>query len=101
MFFVFNRDMASIRLDVVVAPFTEFRYVHEELQPSVLGNMSAADAAEEDRKFRFTCAHQVVLTMLRSWSGLMHLADPSARLGRSPLQSLIDILYLAQTETRV
>ncbi len=58
------------RLDVAVAPFTEFRYVHQgeettqeggdgEKKPAVVGFAAAMAQDEADRERRFQCGRQV------------------------------------------
>ncbi len=60
------------RLDVAVAPFTEFRYVHQgeeatqdggdgEKKPAVVGFAAAMAQDEADRERRFQCGRQVRL----------------------------------------
>ena len=68
----------------MVAPFTELHYKHTCLAKS-----------EESRT---ECGATTLLSVLRSWPGLIHLSCP--QLHTRPLQSLLDILYLPSYETR-
>lgn len=54
------RAQADIHLDNVVAPFTEFHYIHDDAPPvpGAAGALSANELAEQDRLYRFQCAHQ-------------------------------------------
>jgi len=78
------RERAGLDLSIVVAPFTELHYVHTGL-----------GKAEESRT---ECGATALLSVLRSWPGLIHLSSP--HLHTRPLQSLLDILYLPSYETR-
>ena len=100
------RAACHIRLDTLVAPFTEFRYIHDDPSqqqhpPFGGGAITAAEAAEQDRQFRFACAQQVTLSALRAWPGLLHLIDPNSRNFIPPLQAIVDILYLERKDVRV
>ena len=80
---------------VIVAPFTEFNYIHQ------FGNVenSKSDASEEREK-RFKCAEQAFLSAMRSWSGMTQLCQ-TRPVGPSHLQAVVDILYLKNNEVRV
>jgi len=78
------RERAGLDLSIVVAPFTELHYVHSGLGKS------------EDS--RTECGATALLSLVRSWPGLLHLSCP--QLHTRPLQSLLDILYLPSYETR-
>ncbi|XP_059078689.1 rapamycin-insensitive companion of mTOR-like isoform X2 [Tigriopus californicus] len=90
-----TRTLAKIRLDLIVAPYTGFRYVHHEQAPQ--------DGSTNEVEFHFQSAHHVILSTLRSWSGLTHLARFTDKLGhpvRSPIKSLVEVLHLNRSETR-
>ena len=81
-----HRFRAKIQLGIIVAPFTEFRYVHSAHAPGAVigpgpgpgpggGHEMGTDPAEE-RNFRFQCAETVVLSMMRSWPGLLQMTEP-------------------------
>ena len=105
-----TRHRAKVQLGIVVAPFTEFRYVHSAHAPGAVmgpgpgpgpggGHEIGTDPAEE-RDFRFQCAETVVLSMMRSWPGLLQMTEPGAKNGVSHLQALVDILYLENSYVR-
>ncbi len=48
---MFFRKLANVELGVVVAPFTEFRYVHSGHLPAPAG-LGAAESAVDDEKVR-------------------------------------------------
>jgi hypothetical protein len=79
----------------VVAPFTEFRYVHGDTASEANG---AVVLTTDDREQRFACGQLAVLSLLRSWPGLALMATPP---GASPLQALVDILHLQNADVRV
>jgi hypothetical protein len=95
-----TRAKANVSLDLVVAPFTEFHYVHND-DSNARGGDSSAGTARGDREHRFQCAYQVILSLLRSWTGLIHLANPKIRKAITPLQAVVDTLYLPNPEIRV
>ena len=79
------RILADLDLSPIVAPFTEVHYVH-----CGLGNK-----AEESR---IESSVTALLSILRSWPGLLHLSHPA--LPSRPLASLLDTLYLPSYDTR-
>ena len=89
------RYKANVNLGVIVAPFTEFSYIHQFANDKL-------DFSEEREK-RFKCAEQAFLSTMRSWSGLTQMCQPrtSAVAGPSNLQAVIDVLYLKNNEVRV
>ena len=88
------RLKAKVNLGVVVAPYTEFTYIHQ--------HSSSIERQEflEEREKRFKCAEQAFLSTMRSWSGLCQLCQ-SRQIGPSHLQAVVDILYLNNNEVRV
>uniref|UniRef100_A0A0K2V7N4 Rapamycininsensitive companion of mTORlike [Saccoglossus kowalevskii] n=1 Tax=Lepeophtheirus salmonis TaxID=72036 RepID=A0A0K2V7N4_LEPSM len=89
-----TRSMANINLGVVITPFTEFRYIHNWFSQKV----PTPSEALEDKQMRFQCSQQAILSLLRSWPGLLQLCNLSSK--NSPLKALIDILYLSNSEVR-
>lgn len=47
---------------------------------------------------RFTCSRLSLLSILRSWPGLLHFCDP---LNESGFRAIVAVLYLNQLEVRV
>ena len=88
------RLKAKVNLGVVVAPYTEFTYIHQ--------HSSSIERQEflEEREKRFKCAEQAFLSAMRSWSGLCQLCQ-SRQIGPSHLQAVVDILDLNNNEVRV
>ena len=63
------RLKAKVNLGVVVAPYTEFTYIHQ--------HSSSIERQEflEEREKRFKCAEQAFLSAMRSWSGLCQMCQ--------------------------
>ena len=74
------RHSAGVDLSLLVAPYTE------------ISNTSDTDTA------RLETAATTVLSLLRSWPGLLHLT--STKLTTRPLHSLLNILYLDSYQAR-
>lgn len=90
------RWKANVNLGVIVAPFTEFNYIHQFKH----NNQADKIEALEEREKRFKCAEQAFLSTMRSWSGLIQLCQPRL-VGPSHLQAVIDIMYLKNNQVRV
>ncbi|CAG5123187.1 unnamed protein product [Candidula unifasciata] len=75
----------QVDLERLLAPFTDshFRY-------------SLEDGRSEERDSRFIASKMAVITVMRSWPGLIRLCHPDG----SGMQSLIGILYLPYVEIR-
>ncbi|BFY99539.1 hypothetical protein BsWGS_02579 [Bradybaena similaris] len=75
----------QVDLERLLAPFTDshFRY-------------SVEDGRSEERDSRFIASKMAVITVMRSWPGLIRLCQPDG----SGMQSLIGILYLPYVEIR-
>ena len=105
-----TRLQAKVQLGMIVAPFTEFRYVHSAHAlgavlgpgpgPGPGGGHDVGKDPTEERNFRFQCAETAIISMLRSWPGLLQMTEPGAKNGVSHLQALIDILYLENSFVR-
>ncbi len=94
------RPKANVNLGVVVAPFTEFSYIHSNLGGLALNAPTEKIDVIEERQKRLKCAEQAFLSTMRSWSGLLQLCQPRT-VGPSHLQAVVDILYLKNNEVRV
>lgn len=88
------RPQANVNFGMIVAPFTEFTYIHQ------FSATTDKQEISEERAQRFKCAEQAFLSAMRSWSGLIQLCQPKL-VGPSNLQAVIEILYLNSHEVRV
>lgn len=52
----------------------------------------------DERELRFNCSRLALLSVLRSWPGILHFCSPT---NTSGLQAIVDVLYLNQLEVRV
>ncbi|XP_064605282.1 rapamycin-insensitive companion of mTOR-like [Liolophura sinensis] len=79
----------NIDLEQLVAPFTDCHYKH-----------SGADTGEkslsDDKESRFAASKMAIVTVMKSWPGMIRLCRPDG----SGLQSLVGILYLPNAEIR-
>ncbi|XP_045157719.2 rapamycin-insensitive companion of mTOR-like isoform X2 [Mercenaria mercenaria] len=78
----FNTD-----LEQLIAPFTDCHF-------SYTGELT--DQTSEDRDARFTASKMAIVTVMRSWPGIVRFCRPDG----TGLQSLVGILYLPFTEIR-
>ncbi|XP_022101706.1 rapamycin-insensitive companion of mTOR-like [Acanthaster planci] len=80
-----------IRLDVdieqVIAPYTDFHYRH---------NGDTNEQTHEEREMRYLASRLAVVTLVRSWPGMIRLCRPDA----SGLTSLMSILCIPHEEHR-
>lgn len=81
-----TRSIAGVRLDCLAAPYCDFTY-----------RAGIMDKNKDARDLRFTCSRLALLSVLRSWSGVIEFCDPSKASG---LKAIVDILYLNQLEVR-
>ncbi|XP_050303046.1 rapamycin-insensitive companion of mTOR [Anthonomus grandis grandis] len=81
-----TRNIAKIDLHCVAAPFSEFNYKH-----------GWKDKTRDERKLRLNCSRLILLTVLKSWPGLLHFCSPKDTEG---FRSIVDVLYLQQREVR-
>ncbi|KAL5015873.1 hypothetical protein ScPMuIL_005462 [Solemya velum] len=79
----FNTD-----LEQLLAPFTDCHYRY---------NPDGDQSVSEDREIRFAASKMAVVTIMRSWPGIIRFCRPDG----SGLQSLIGILYLPNPEIHV
>ncbi|XP_052775865.1 rapamycin-insensitive companion of mTOR-like isoform X2 [Mya arenaria] len=77
----------STDLEQLIAPFTDchFSYTGE-----------ATDQTKEDRESRFAASRMAIVTVMRSWPGIIRFCRPDG----AGLQSLVGILYLPFQEIR-
>lgn len=54
--------------------------------------------SRDEREVQFHCSRLALLSVLRSWPGLLHFCHPA---NSSGLRSLVNVLYLKQLEVRV
>lgn len=81
-----TRSIAGVRLDCLAAPYCDFTY-----------RAGIMNKNKDARDLRFTCSRLALLSILRSWSGIIEFCDPSRASG---LKAIVDILYLNQLEVR-
>ncbi|KAK9881647.1 hypothetical protein WA026_017167 [Henosepilachna vigintioctopunctata] len=81
-----TRDIAHVDLLAVATPYCDFHYKH-----------GWKDKNRDERDLKFNCSRLVMLSILRSWPGLLHFCSPN---NRSGLKAIVDILYLNQLEVR-
>ncbi|XP_046984569.1 rapamycin-insensitive companion of mTOR isoform X2 [Schistocerca americana] len=83
-----TRRRASIFLSTLAAPYCDFH---------VDCSSRAANSAKEDRVSKFVSSRLALLSVLRSWPGVLHFCHPN---NVSGFQAIVDILYLRQQEVR-
>lgn len=102
-----TRMIAGVRLDCLAAPYCDFTY-----------RAGIMDKNKDARDLRFTCSRLALLSVLRSWAGVIEFCDPN-KVRRvklcsvlkifitilifkqvSGLKAIVDILYLNQLEVR-
>lgn len=77
------REKAGVRLQALAAPFCDFHW-----DPS---------RNRDERDVRFHCSRLALLSVLRSWPGVLHFCHPGDNSG---LRSIVNILYVQQLEVR-
>lgn len=82
-----TRNISGVRLDCLAAPYCDFTY-----------RIGIMDKNKHARELRFTCSRLALLSVLRSWAGLLEFCDPNKPSG---LKAIVDVLYLNQLEVRV
>ncbi|KAG8226637.1 hypothetical protein J437_LFUL005288 [Ladona fulva] len=83
-----TRREANVCLHTLAAPYCDFHYRHTG---------GAPDKNREDREMRFNCSRLALLSVLRSWPGVLQFCCPS---NMSGLRSIVEILYLRQLDIR-
>ncbi|CAG9860535.1 unnamed protein product [Phyllotreta striolata] len=82
-----TRNYAAVDLHSAAAPFCDFHYKH----------VSKDKNKRDERELRLNCARLSLLTILRSWSGILHFCSP---LDRGGFRAIVEVLYLQQLEVR-
>ncbi|XP_056646449.1 rapamycin-insensitive companion of mTOR [Diorhabda sublineata] len=82
-----TRNFAAVDLHSTAAPFCDFHYKHGSKDKN----------KRDERELRLNCARLSLLTMLRSWSGILHFCSP---LDKGGFKAIVDVLYLQQLEVR-
>ncbi|KAJ8979985.1 hypothetical protein NQ317_016648 [Molorchus minor] len=82
-----TRNYAAIDLHSVAAPFCDFHYKHGWKDKN----------RRDERELRLNCSRLALLTILRSWSGILHFCSPNDRGG---FRAIVEVLYLNQLEVR-
>ncbi|GLH11487.1 Rapamycin-insensitive companion of mTOR [Gryllus bimaculatus] len=78
-----TREKAGVRLQALAAPFCDFHW-----DPS---------RNRDEREVRFHCSRLALLSVLRSWPGVLHFCHPGDSSG---LRAIVNILYVRQLEVR-
>lgn len=81
-----TRNFAGIDLHCLAAPYCDFHYRHAWM-----------DKNRDERELRFNCSRLALLSVLRSWPGILQFCSPA---NTSGLQAIVDVLYLNQLEVR-
>ncbi|XP_067137023.1 rapamycin-insensitive companion of mTOR isoform X2 [Centruroides vittatus] len=79
---------SSITLEQILAPFTD---CHFKFSADISDHFIS-----DDKEARFACSKLAIISILRSWPGLIYLCRPD----HAGLQSLIDMLYLPYNDIR-
>lgn len=85
-----RREISKLNLRFLVAPYSDFHYRHH-IDP---GDTSNAPTTTDDRELRLLCAKQALLTVLRSWNGVLHVMSCKI------LEDLVRVLLPCHLETR-
>lgn len=94
-----DRSEAGVCLDLVVAPFTEFSYVQDD---SLSKDNFSVEMSATDSELRFQSSRIAILSMIRSWTGLLLLCDLKRQNASiSPLNAIINTLLLKHPKIRV
>ncbi|KAI9556963.1 hypothetical protein GHT06_016757 [Daphnia sinensis] len=86
-----RRELSKLNLRFLIAPYSDFHYKHHA--ESGEGNNTSADTTD-DRELRLLCAKQALLTVLRSWNGVLHVMSCKI------LEDLVRVLLPCHLETR-
>lgn len=89
-----TRSAARLDLQCFAEPYCDFYF-----RKGAVANSDKAKGEREirERELRLYSSHVALLSILRSWPGLLHFCNPT---GNSGLRALVDILYLKQLEIR-
>lgn len=83
-----TRKIARVDLRCLAAPYCDFHYRH---------TVGWFDKSRDERELRFNCSRLALLSVLRSWPGILHFCSPK---NSSGLRAVVDVLYLNQLEVR-
>lgn len=86
-----RRELAKLNLRFLIAPYSDFHYKHF----IDTGDANNTYNSTDDRELRLLCAKQALLSVLRSWNGVLHVM--SCRV----LEDLVRVLLPCHLETRV
>ncbi|CAG9772448.1 unnamed protein product [Ceutorhynchus assimilis] len=81
-----TRAKAAVDLYSIAAPFCDFHYKH-----------GWKDITRDERKVRLNCSRLALLTVLKSWPGLLHFCNPKNQGG---FRTIVEVLHLKQIEVR-
>ena len=84
-----RRKLSGLNLRFLIAPYSDFHYKHY----IDIGEGNAS-ASTDDRELRLTCAKQALLTVLRSWPGLLHIMSCKI------LDDFVQVLLPCHLDTR-
>ncbi|KAK3927944.1 Rapamycin-insensitive companion of mTOR [Frankliniella fusca] len=89
-----TRAAARLDLQCFAEPYCDLYF-----RKGTVTNPDKAKAEREirERELRLYSSHVALLSILRSWPGLLQFCNPA---GNSGLQALVDVLYLKQLEVR-
>ena len=88
------RDLSRLNLNFLLGPYSDFHYKHYS-DTSENTNNQQPSTSDQDRELRLLCAKQALLSVLRSWPGLLHMMSCGI------LDNLVQILLPNHLETRV
>ncbi|XP_014664645.1 PREDICTED: rapamycin-insensitive companion of mTOR-like [Priapulus caudatus] len=80
----------GVDIEQVLAPFTDFHYKHNSIAP----DQEASES--EDQELRFVACKQAIVTMLRSWPGMIRLCKKND----SGIRSVVKVLSLPYEDIR-
>lgn len=83
-----TRNIARVNLQCLAAPYCDFHYRH---------TTGWLDKSRDERELRFNCSRLALLSVLRSWPGILHFCSPT---NASGLRAVVEVLYLNQLEVR-
>ncbi|KAJ3642860.1 hypothetical protein Zmor_025609 [Zophobas morio] len=83
-----TRNHAGVDLHSIAAPYCDFHYRH---------GWKDKDKYVDERELRFNCSRLALLSILRSWPGILHFCGPANKAG---LRAVVEVLYLNQLEVR-
>lgn len=87
-----TRNIAAVDLHSIAAPFCDFHYKHGWKDKTRSGL-----EIRDERELRLNCSRLALLTILRSWPGVLHFCSPKDHGG---FKAIVDVLYLNQREVR-